>query len=60
MASSFDQKLTAIEKMKASQEAMKIRKIEVETEEIELKPKLKQLMNKTRTLQEQVNIIVFM
>ncbi|XP_065212865.1 CDK5 regulatory subunit-associated protein 3 [Planococcus citri] len=54
VASSFDQKLNAVEKMKASQEAMKIRKQEVETEEAELKPKLKILMNKTRTLQEQI------
>lgn len=54
VASSFEQKLTAIEKMKASQEAMKIRKEEVEAEETELKPKLKLLMSKTRTLQEQI------
>lgn len=57
VASSFDQKVTAIEKMKASQEAMKIRKQEAETEEIELKPKLKLLMEKTRTLKEQVKFL---
>lgn len=59
VAGLFDQKETAIEKMIASQKALKIRKEEALLNENELKPQLKLIMDKTRQLQEQVRIRIF-
>lgn len=54
MAAMFNQKNAAIEKMVASQGAIKERKEELIQSEVDLKPQLPFLIEKTKQLQEQV------
>lgn len=55
MTAVFNQKTAAIEKMMASQTAVKERKEEMIQNEADLRPKLALLIEKTKQLQELVN-----
>lgn len=55
MTAIFNQKTAAIEKMMASQTAVRERKEEMIQNEADLRPKLALLIEKTKILQEQVN-----
>lgn len=60
LSSKIKQKLSAIEKLKMTQQALKERSVDLKKEAVNLKPTLKKVVEQTKILQKDVSIVFFL